>query len=220
VVKKDLQRVGIPYETEEGIADCHAAGRHTHITELLRNGASLPEAQKLARHSDIKMTMKYTHIGMDDQAKALGNLPSGLLHPCCISGVSDSQQVATTVATADLKECLNLCGCMGLGTDCQIFASAGNMEAAGIEPASSEADCESFVEFRSRDLTIFGSLLQRTPSGIRRIPILGRNFCRLYMLNAYGNGRVTDQTHNDQLGEISLEFAALNQSSLRKIDLN
>jgi site-specific recombinase XerD len=103
MVKKDLERVGIPYETEEGIADFHAAGRHTHITELLRNGASLPEAQKLARHSDIKMTMKYTHIGMDDQARALGNLPSGLLHPCCISGVSDSQQVATTVATVKTR---------------------------------------------------------------------------------------------------------------------
>lgn len=32
---------------KRGIADFHAAGRHTHITELLRNGATLPEAQKL-----------------------------------------------------------------------------------------------------------------------------------------------------------------------------
>ncbi len=75
MVKKDLERVGIAYITEEGIADFHAAGRHTHITELLRNGASLPEARELARHSDIRMTMKYTHIGIDDQAKALSKLP-------------------------------------------------------------------------------------------------------------------------------------------------
>ena len=33
MVKKDLERVGIPYKTEEGVADFHAAGRHTHITE-------------------------------------------------------------------------------------------------------------------------------------------------------------------------------------------
>jgi hypothetical protein len=29
MVKKDLERAGIPYETEEGTADFHAVGRHT-----------------------------------------------------------------------------------------------------------------------------------------------------------------------------------------------
>jgi integrase len=75
MVKKDLERIGIAYETADGIADFHAAGRHSHITELLRSGASLPEAKELARHSDIKMTMRYTHIGIGDQAKALRQLP-------------------------------------------------------------------------------------------------------------------------------------------------
>ncbi len=56
---------------------------HSHITGLMRSGASSPEAQKLARHTDIKQTMKYTHIGIDDQAKAVGNLP--VLHICCTS---------------------------------------------------------------------------------------------------------------------------------------
>jgi hypothetical protein len=46
MVKKDLKRVGIPYETPEGIADFHAAGRHTHVTELLRNGATVPQAHR------------------------------------------------------------------------------------------------------------------------------------------------------------------------------
>jgi integrase len=75
MVKKDLERVKIPYRTDEGIADFHASGRHTYITELLRNGTSLPEAMKLARHSDVKMTMKYTHIGLNDQHLAVQNLP-------------------------------------------------------------------------------------------------------------------------------------------------
>jgi hypothetical protein len=75
MVKKDLERAEIPYETPEGIADFHAAGRHTHVTELLRSGASLPEARQLARHSDVRMTMKYTHIGLEDQARALAGLP-------------------------------------------------------------------------------------------------------------------------------------------------
>ncbi len=69
MVRKDLERVGIPYETAEGIADFHAVGRHTYITELLRNGATIPEARELARHSDVNMTMRYTHIGIEDQAK-------------------------------------------------------------------------------------------------------------------------------------------------------
>ena len=76
MVKKDLDRVGIAYRNEDGIADFHAAGRHTHITELLRNGASVPEAKELARHSDVRMTMRYTHISLDDQAKALRALPA------------------------------------------------------------------------------------------------------------------------------------------------
>lgn len=45
MVKKDLERVGIPYETQEGVADFHAAGRHSYITGLVRAGVPLHEAQ-------------------------------------------------------------------------------------------------------------------------------------------------------------------------------
>lgn len=74
MVQKDLERAGIPYETRDGVADFHAAGRHTHVTELLRTGASLVETKALARHSDIRTTMAYTHIGIDEQAKALARI--------------------------------------------------------------------------------------------------------------------------------------------------
>ncbi len=74
MVKLDLERAGIAYETDEGIADFHAAGRHTYITELLRSGATVPEARELARHSDVNMTMRYTHIGLQDQARAVAAL--------------------------------------------------------------------------------------------------------------------------------------------------
>jgi site-specific recombinase XerD len=74
MVKRDLERVGILYETQEGFADFHAAGRHSHITGLLRSGATLTQARELARHGDIRMTMRYTHIGIDDQATALAGL--------------------------------------------------------------------------------------------------------------------------------------------------
>ncbi len=90
MVKKDLERAGNPYQTHEGIADFHAAGRHSHLTELLRNGASLPEAMGLARHSDVKMTMKYAHIGIRDQARAL----SGLTIPETLAAPEPAQRAA------------------------------------------------------------------------------------------------------------------------------
>jgi integrase len=104
MVKKDLKRAGIPYETPDGIADFHAAGRHTHITELLRNGASLPETQQLARHSDIRMVMKYTHVGIQDQADAVSKLPwqrigSDSRHLSCPEkSSSDSQSLVDEAA--------------------------------------------------------------------------------------------------------------------------
>jgi hypothetical protein len=88
MVKKDLERIGIAYETAEGIADFHAAGRHSHITELLRHGATLPQAKELARHTDIKMTMRYTHIGIADQASALRKLPWNKVEPAPETGAS------------------------------------------------------------------------------------------------------------------------------------
>jgi len=47
---------------------------------------------KLARHSDVKMSMKYTHVGLDDQANALRSLPC--LHIVCTSGVSNGHNPA------------------------------------------------------------------------------------------------------------------------------
>ena len=98
--KLDLERVGIPYRNDEGFADFHASGRHTHITELVRNGATLPEAQALARHSCISMTMKYVHIGIEDQAKALQAIPAPANKSCQDivrkPGVSTRQSKAST----------------------------------------------------------------------------------------------------------------------------
>jgi len=76
MIKKDCERAGVPYQIGEGTADFHAMGRHTYITELLRNGASLVEARELARHSDIRMTMRYTQIVLDDQARAVTAIPA------------------------------------------------------------------------------------------------------------------------------------------------
>jgi len=119
---------------QDCIADFHAAGRHTHITELFRNGASVPEAKELARHSDIRQTMKYTHIGIEDQARAVGALPA--LHWRCSSGVSDGHSVSLPGASEAHKKSQNPCQGKGFDTDRRQLSPTDKVEAAGIEPAS------------------------------------------------------------------------------------
>jgi hypothetical protein len=45
------------------------------------DGTTPPEAKQLARHMDVDMTMRYAHIGIDDRANAVANLPSAKLNP-------------------------------------------------------------------------------------------------------------------------------------------
>lgn len=77
MMKEDLERAGIPYRDEEGLfADFHAS-RHTFISNLSRAGVPLATAQKLARHSDPKLTAnRYTHLGFDVEARAIASLPT------------------------------------------------------------------------------------------------------------------------------------------------
>ena len=46
------------------------------MTSLLRARVSVTEAKELARHGDIRMTMRYTHHRLHDQARALESLPA------------------------------------------------------------------------------------------------------------------------------------------------
>jgi len=151
-IERDLQRAGIPYQTEEGIADFHAAGRHTYITQLLRSGASLPEAKELARHSDVKMTMRYTHIGIADQAKAVAKLPSPKTDPkptiarkggkkaalqmrCISDGVERHSPSPDGNGPADTKS-ENPCQCKGLVADRRQLSSTVKAEGMGFEPTT------------------------------------------------------------------------------------
>jgi integrase len=75
---KDLKAVGIPYAVKgpDGplYADFHSL-RHTYITLLTRTGVGPKEAQSLARHSDIRLTMgRYTHADKKKLAEAVGKL--------------------------------------------------------------------------------------------------------------------------------------------------
>jgi integrase len=132
MVKKDLERVGIPYETEEGIADFHAAGRHTHITELLRNGVTLPEAKELARHSDIKTTLRYTHIGMKDQARAIASLPTPKKAP------KEPSEPATSKENDDLNALQMRCISGGFGGQLEALDVTGDLSDIQQNPGENQ----------------------------------------------------------------------------------
>ncbi len=76
MVKKDLERIGIPYNTKDGTADYHAIGRCSYITQLLVNGVPIHQAMKLARHNSIEMTQRYAKVSQDEAVAALRKLPS------------------------------------------------------------------------------------------------------------------------------------------------
>ena len=73
----DLAAAGIAKRDAQGrTVDVHCL-RHTFATLLARNGVSPSVAQKLMRHSDIRLTMNtYTHLDLADTAGAVAALPA------------------------------------------------------------------------------------------------------------------------------------------------
>ena len=76
-IRKDFKAAGIPLKDELGhIVDFHAL-RTTYITRLQRAGVSPREAMELARHSDMRLTMKtYTDVAQLPLAATVRRLPS------------------------------------------------------------------------------------------------------------------------------------------------
>jgi site-specific recombinase XerD len=189
MVKKDLERVGIPYETHEGIADFHAAGRHSHITGLLRHGATLVEARELARHADVRMTMKYTHIGLEDQADALAGLPAP--NTCKNAdwlGIGwDSGGAQRQEGSPDDTDGPGGGGSQneqappGAGlassavTNCHQITVCGEVEAAGIAPASRDPSVSASTCVADRLIVGLGAPIGRVPFGLSHH---GFNPCR------------------------------------------
>jgi site-specific recombinase XerD len=76
MIRIDLTAADIEAEDDRGrVVDFHAL-RHTFISNLARAGVHPRNAQALARHSTIDLTMNvYTHVAMDDLATDVENLP-------------------------------------------------------------------------------------------------------------------------------------------------
>jgi integrase len=96
-IKADLRACGIPYETEDGMADFHAL-RAYYVSALIQAGASISEVQKLARHAKPETTLKhYAKVARHDLHGAVESLPN--LSPAA-PGPRDESMVATgTYAT-------------------------------------------------------------------------------------------------------------------------
>jgi len=76
ILKQDLETAGIAYQDESGrFADFHSL-RHTFITNVVKSGATVKEAQCLARHSKPELTLGvYTHLSISDERRALDKMP-------------------------------------------------------------------------------------------------------------------------------------------------
>jgi integrase len=77
MIQRDLEAAGLEYQAPCGAyRDWHAL-RHTYITRAWRTGAAPHIIKELARHSDFRLTMRYSHAfsrELQDAAYAIPNL--------------------------------------------------------------------------------------------------------------------------------------------------
>jgi integrase len=108
MIRRDLEAAGLAYEDADGrVADFHSL-RASYITMLARSGVHPRTAQELARHSDVRLTMKvYTHLTMRDLSGAVATLPKLLPEspralPLAATGTDGAGEVGSSV----LAHCL------------------------------------------------------------------------------------------------------------------
>lgn len=76
-VRQDLKKAGIPFLDERGRRMDYHALRATFVTRLSINKVHPRLAMELARHSDLKLTMKnYTDVGQLPLREVMDSLPS------------------------------------------------------------------------------------------------------------------------------------------------
>jgi integrase len=74
-IRRDLEAAGIPYETDEGVADFHSL-RAYYVSSLVQAGASIKEVQTLARHAKPQTTLNhYAKVSIRDLRGAVDSLP-------------------------------------------------------------------------------------------------------------------------------------------------
>jgi len=101
MLQKDLKAADIDYVDDAGrYADFHAL-RHSFVSLIAQGGVHPKLAQKLARHSDINLTMsRYSHTLLADKSEALNVLPE---FPS-VFDASDNQRQALRVTGTDATD--------------------------------------------------------------------------------------------------------------------
>jgi integrase len=101
MLRKDLKAAEIPYVDDSGrYADFHAL-RHSYISLITQGGVHPKIAQRLARHSDINLTMsRYSHTLLSDEAEALEVLPE---FPSVFDTDRPQQQTLQATGTDDVQ---------------------------------------------------------------------------------------------------------------------
>jgi integrase len=75
MLRYDLEAAGVPFETDDGVADFHAS-RGTFISNVVSSGASVKTCQTLARHADPSLTIGiYAKASLHDIHGAVEKLP-------------------------------------------------------------------------------------------------------------------------------------------------
>lgn len=102
MLKADLEAAGFAYVDDAGLfADFHSL-RHSFISMLAAGNVHPKLAQRLARHSDINLTMsRYSHTLLADEAQALDALPQ---FPSAFSGDAPEQQSLRATGTDGAAE--------------------------------------------------------------------------------------------------------------------
>jgi len=81
ILDKDYAVAGIPKTDDRGrTVDVHCL-RHSFATWIGESGVSPKDAQRLMRHSDVNLTMRYTHGTPEAELRALDSLPAASLNP-------------------------------------------------------------------------------------------------------------------------------------------
>jgi integrase len=75
MLRADLETAGIPYKDANGRRRDFHSLRHTFGTLLGKADVTLVYVQKCMRHSDPKLTVRYTDVGLDDKSKSIARLP-------------------------------------------------------------------------------------------------------------------------------------------------
>ena len=80
IIDRDFAVAGIEKVDDRGrTVDIHCL-RHSFATWIDESGISPRAAQKLMRHSDVNLTMRYTHVRDEAEKKAFDSLPAAWLN--------------------------------------------------------------------------------------------------------------------------------------------